>query len=75
MNVLRWVRFVDQPPPPDHPHWAICFRLGEDPQFYHWFIDREGLTEENDFFYLSGYRLPPLPLPNSLTRNADRQVK
>lgn len=74
MAVLRWVRFVDQPPPPDHPHWAICVHAGDEPMFYHWFIDADGRTEMNSFFYLVGYKLPPTPLPNSITRGMDRQA-
>jgi hypothetical protein len=59
--MCKWVRFAERRPAPGDPKELLCVHAGRRPFMYHWFIDRDGHTEDDDFFWLEGMRLPPIP--------------
>ena len=58
---MQYVRFADRMPPADGPGELLCCYADGKPFMYHWRTDMDGHTEERDFFWLEGVRLPHPP--------------
>jgi hypothetical protein len=58
---MQYVRFADRLPPSDAPGELICCYADRRPFVYHWRTDVDGHTEQRDFFWLEGFKLPPAP--------------
>ena len=63
---MRWVRFADRLPPHDGPNEYVCVRPDGHPFIYHVFLDEDGITETENYYWLEGLTVPHVAEPKAL---------